>query len=100
MVAIGVFCARSAADIYLTDPETTIFPLWIGERDLRRWDVIVDLGDLESRRDVDIWPVDMEAELIDAFRVPPSRGYPVNGRPLPQDPPRVLATPPLAPPPQ
>ena len=96
MNGLGVFCARSAADIYLTDPQTTVFPLWIGERELKRWDVIVDLGHLESRRDVDIWPVDMEADLLEAFGVPPSRRYAAEGRALPTDRPPVIGLLPLA----
>jgi len=96
MNGLGVFCARSAADIYLTDPQTTVFPLWIGERELKRWDVIVDLGHLESRRDVDIWPVDMEADLLDAFGVPPSRRYAAEGRALPTDRPPIIGLLPLA----
>lgn len=60
MRGIGVFCAGSAADIYRTDPAIEVFTLWVGARDLKRFDVVVDLGHLESRRDIDIWPVDME----------------------------------------
>ncbi|MFN4087452.1 MAG: glycosyltransferase family 9 protein [Alphaproteobacteria bacterium] len=96
MPALGVFCARSAADIYLTDPQTTVYPLWIGERDLRRWDVLVDLGHLESRRDVDVWPVDMEADLLEAFGVTPSRRYAAEGRPLPHGRPPLIGVLPLA----
>lgn len=96
MGGLGVFCARSAADIYLTDPQTTVFPLWIGERELRRWDVVVDLGHLESRRDIDIWPVDMEADLLEAFNVAPSRRYGVEGKALPADRPPVIGILPLA----
>ena len=96
MPALGVFCARSASDIYLTDPQTTVYPLWIGERELRRWDVVVDLGHLESRRDVDIWPVDMEAELLEAFGVPPSRRYSGDPRDLPGERRPVIGILPLA----
>lgn len=96
MAAVGVFCGRSATDIYLTDPSVTVYPLWIGERELRRWDVIVDLGHLESRRDIDIWPVDMEAELLEAFGVPPSRRYSGEPRPLPSGRPPTIGLLPLA----
>ena len=88
---IGVFCAGSAADIYRTDPSIEVFTLWIGKRDLDRWDVVVDLGHLESRRDIDIWPVDMEGELMEAFGgLAPAAAYPAGARPLPTDrPPRI-----------
>ncbi|MGE0715327.1 MAG: glycosyltransferase family 9 protein [Alphaproteobacteria bacterium] len=84
MRAAGVFCAGSAADIWATDPGIEVFTLWIGARDLRRYDVVVDLGQLESRRDIDVWPVDMEGELLDAFGgIPPASRYPAGPRPLP-----------------
>lgn len=96
MPELGVFCARSASDIYLTDPQTTVYPLWIGERDLRRWDVVVDLGHLESRRDIDIWPVDMEADLLEAFGVAPSARYASAGRTVPAGRPLEIGVLPLA----
>ena len=86
--AMGVFCARSAADIYLIDRKIKVYSLWIGRKDLKSWDMVIDLGHLESRRNVDIWPVDMEAELLSAFSLPPcEEDYPsaprqiVNPRP-------------------
>jgi len=80
---IGVFCAGSAADIYATDPDIALHTLWIGERALAGYDVVVDLGHLESRRDIDVWPVDMEGELTAAFGLAPAARYPDAGRPLP-----------------
>lgn len=65
--AVGVFCARSCADIFLRDPRIRVFPLWIARREVRRWNLLVDLGQLESRRSIDTWPVDMEGELLAAF---------------------------------
>ena len=80
---LGVFCAGSAADIYRTVPGIELFTLWLGTRDLARYDVVVDLGHLESRRDIDIWPVDMEGELLEAFGLPPSPDHPAEARPIP-----------------
>ncbi|BBK45313.1 hypothetical protein STVA_53330 [Allostella vacuolata] len=97
MRGIGVFCAGSAADIYRTDPAIEVFTLWVGARDLKRFDVVVDLGHLESRRDIDIWPVDMEGELLEAFGgIAPAPGYPAAARPLPADRPARIALMPLS----
>lgn len=80
---MSVFCARSAADIYALDREIRCFELWLPREEVDRHDVLIDLGQLESRRDVDVWPVEMEAELLAAFALPPSRAYPPEARPLP-----------------
>jgi hypothetical protein len=64
---VGVFCARSSTDIYLRDRRIVTFPLWLPEAELAGWDVVVDLGHLETRRDIDLWPVEMEGELNEAF---------------------------------
>ena len=93
---LAVFCARSAADIYLTDPTLEVFTLWLPERELRRFDLLVDLGQLESRRDVEIWPVDMEGELLSAFGLEPSRRYPSEARPVPAEGPLRIGLLPLA----
>lgn len=80
--AVGVFCAAAAADIYRTSPLPTVYTLWIGRRELKRWDVIVDLNQLEGRRDIEFWPVDMELGLLDAFGLVPSAAYPSRARPI------------------
>ncbi len=79
--AIGVFCTGPTHDIYLTNERVTAYPIWIERRELGRWDVIVDLGHLETRHDIDIWPIDMETDLLDAFGLAPSKRY--DGRPRP-----------------
>lgn len=78
--AVGVFCARSGADIYARDRRIKVFPLWVSRRDLRRWQVVIDLGQLESRRNIDFWPVDMESELLSAFG-----GLPIDDRRYPSE---------------
>ncbi len=77
---IGVFCAGSAADIYLASDLAEVYTLWISRAELKRWDVVIDLGQLESRRDVDVWPVDMESELLQAFGLTPSQRFPGEAR--------------------
>jgi hypothetical protein len=96
MRGVGVFCARSAADIYLTDPSIDVFTLWLPERDLRRYDVLVDLGLLETLHDIDVWPVDLETDLLAAFGLPPSRRYSAEARPVPPEGPLRIGVLPLA----
>ena len=89
MRGVGVFCARSAADIFLTDPTVELFTLWLPERQLAGYDVLVDLGHMETRHNIDVWAVDMETDLLAAFDVPPSRRYPAEARPMQRGPLRI-----------
>ena len=78
---VGAFCARSSTDIYLRDRRITTYPLWLPEAELADWDVVIDLGHLESRRDIDLWPVEMEGELNEAFGIPATTArYPSEAR--------------------
>lgn len=81
--AIGVFGARSTADMYLQSGIGTVYTLWIGRSQLKRWDLVVDFGHLEGRSRIDLWPVDMEAQLLAAFGLAPARRYGPEARPLP-----------------
>ena len=81
--AIGVFCTGPTHDIYLTNELVTAYPIWIERRELARWDVIVDLGHLETWHDIDIWPIDMETDLLDAFGLAPSKRYDGQPRSIP-----------------
>lgn len=81
--AVGVFCAQSAADIYLSAGLAEVFTLWLPRRALARWDLVIDLGHLESRRNIEFWPVDMEADLLAAFDLAPSARFSGAARPLP-----------------
>ena len=80
--AVGVFCAASSADIYRTSDLPTVYTLWIGRRELKSWDTIVDLNQLEGRREIEFWPVDMEIGLLEAFGLAPSESYPSMARPI------------------
>ncbi|WP_119418257.1 hypothetical protein [Desertibaculum subflavum] len=80
---VGVFCARSSSDIYLRDRRITTYPLWLPEAELPGWDAVIDLGHLESRRDIDLWPVEMEGELNQAFGLEATTArYPSEARSL------------------
>ena len=80
--AVGVFCARSAADIYLEPGGVEVYSIWIGAAALKRWDLLIDLGQLEKQSDIDIWPVEHETELLAAFGLTPSPRFPAAARPV------------------
>ena len=77
---VGVFCAGSAADVYLTSDLVKLYTLWISRNDLKRWHMVIDLGELGSRRDIEVWPIDMEADLLAAFGLQPANSYPGTAR--------------------
>lgn len=93
---VGVFCAQSASDIFLSDETITTYGLWLPREHLKRWDAVVDLGHLESRRNIELWPVDMEADLLAAFGLEPCRRYSAQARPVPRDRPLRIGVLPLA----
>jgi hypothetical protein len=80
--SLGVFCAGSTADIYLLSERVEVHTLWLARRQLKRYDVVIDLGQLENRRDIEIWPVDMEADLLTAFGLEPSSRFAAQARPF------------------
>ncbi len=57
----------AASDVYAGLPGFALFPLWMPHGRLAEFDLIVDLNDLPSRREIAFWPVDMEAELYAVF---------------------------------
>jgi ADP-heptose:LPS heptosyltransferase len=73
--SLAVACAQSAADIYALDPGIELFTLWIAKKRLAVFDALIDLGHVAARQNIDIWPVDMEAELLQAFGLQPSTVY-------------------------
>ena len=93
---IGVFCAQSTADIYASMQACRVHPLWISLKQLKTWDMVIDLGHLESRRDIDIWPVDQEAELLDVFALEPTKQFPVHARAIASGRPLQIGLLPLA----
>ncbi len=93
---IGVFGARSTADMYLQAELGNVYTLWIGRTELKRWDLVIDFGHLEGRSNIDIWPVDMEGQLLAAFGLDPARRYLPVARDLPADRPLEIGILPLA----
>jgi hypothetical protein len=80
---VGVFCTGPTHDIYLTSELVTGYPIWITKKELKRWSVVIDLGHLQSWKDIDIWPIDLEADLLAAFDLAPSSRYTGEARTLP-----------------
>tara|TARA_B100000686_G_scaffold274468_1_gene292542 strand:- start:1038 stop:2228 length:1191 start_codon:yes stop_codon:yes gene_type:complete len=81
---VGVFCTGPTHDIYLTHKAINAQPIWIGKKHLKRWHTVVDLGHLQTRQDIDVWPIDMETELLTAFGLEPSTANYGKPRPLPR----------------
>jgi ADP-heptose:LPS heptosyltransferase len=79
---IGVACTKSTTDLYKLLRGVAIHPYWIAAAEAERYDYIVDLGHIEARRDIEIWPVDMEGEILRAFGVPPATRFPAEARPM------------------
>jgi len=94
--AIGIFGARSTADIYIGSEVGRVYTLWIGRTELKQWDIVIDFGHLEGRGNIDIWPVDMELQLLAAFGMEPARRYGPEPRPLPTGRPLQIGILPLA----
>src|SRR5690606_10744309 len=53
---IGVACTKSTTDLYRLLRNVVIHPYWIAAADAERYDYVVDLGHIEARRDIEIWP--------------------------------------------
>lgn len=56
-----------ATDVYADLPGLTLYPAWMPHDEFRRFKTIIDLNDVLSRRQIEFWPVDMEAELYKLF---------------------------------
>jgi ADP-heptose:LPS heptosyltransferase len=81
---LAVFCAKSAADIYDTFRKIEVFPYWLDLRVAARYDYTFDLGQIEGRQDIEVWPIDMEGEILRAFGVPPASAFPAGSAPVPR----------------
>jgi hypothetical protein len=72
---IGVLCPASATDIYRRDPTLALYPLWIAERELKRFDTVIDVAHLEEWAGIATWPIDAETALLEAFGLEPSARF-------------------------
>jgi ADP-heptose:LPS heptosyltransferase len=96
LVEAAVFCARSAGDVFAAMRRIKTYPFWIAEKELRRYHHVFDLGHVEAQRDIEIWPVDMEHEVLAAFGLPPARAFPAEARPIRRERPLRLGILPIA----
>ena len=94
--SITVACAGAAYDIFATNPFLTVRPLWFAKAEADRADYVLDLGQMLAGHDIDLWPVDFEGAMLEAFAVPPSSTYDAQGRPLPTGRPLEIGLFPLA----
>ena len=54
-------------DVYADVPWLTLYPAWMPHNELKQLKTVIDLNDVQSRRNIEFWPVDMEAELYKLF---------------------------------
>ncbi len=67
---VALLGGDAASDVYAGMPDVAIYPAWMAHDELRRFNVIIDLNDVPARREIEFWPVDMEAALHDLFALP------------------------------
>ena len=67
---IALLGGDAASDVYAGMPGVTVYPAWMAHDELRRFNVVIDLNDLPARREIEFWPVDMEAALHELFALP------------------------------
>lgn len=56
-----------ATDVYAGLPGLTLYPAWMPQDEMERFKAVIDLNDVPGRREIEFWPVDMEAELYKLF---------------------------------
>ncbi|WP_439816338.1 glycosyltransferase family 9 protein [Zavarzinia sp. CC-PAN008] len=92
---LAVACAQGSADLYARCG-IEAFALFLPRAELARFDLVVDLNMVAARRTIDLAPVDMEAELLAAFDLPPAASFPAEPRPIRRPRAPVLGLLPLA----
>ncbi len=81
--SITIACAGAAYDIIASNRRLDVRSLWFERAEVEKFDHVIDLGHMSSTWTIDIWPVDFEAAMLDAFGIPPSTSYTAEARPLP-----------------
>lgn len=82
---LAVLNSGAATDLFALEPAVTLFPLFLSERQHKRWRIVVDLGEMEGWGGIATSPVDAESVLLDAFGLLPCPAA-VTGRPVPDAP--------------
>ncbi|CAM3392475.1 glycosyltransferase family 9 protein [Thalassospira profundimaris] len=80
-IRIGILNAGSASDIFARVPDIEIFQLFISSIQLKRFDHVIDLSEMEGWRDIATMPVNPEEALCEAFGISP---IPLEKRNLPK----------------
>jgi ADP-heptose:LPS heptosyltransferase len=75
---IAVFNTGSASDIFSLINEVEIFQLFISMKQMRRFDYIIDLSEMEGWKDIATTPVDPEQILLGEFGIDPLPLQPVR----------------------
>jgi ADP-heptose:LPS heptosyltransferase len=79
-IKIGVLNSGSASDIFALVPDLEVFQLFISSAQLKNFDHVIDLSEMEGWRDIATMPVNPEEALCEAFGIPP---IPLEERQLP-----------------
>jgi ADP-heptose:LPS heptosyltransferase len=70
-IKIGVLNSGSASDIFALVPDIEIFQLFISAAQLKRFDHLIDLSEMEGWETIAQMPVNPEEALCEAFEIPP-----------------------------
>ncbi|WP_296992535.1 glycosyltransferase family 9 protein [Thalassospira sp. UBA1131] len=70
-IRIGVLNAGCASDIFALVQGIEIFQLFISSAQLKHFDHVIDLSEMEGWRDIATMPVNPEEALCEAFGIPP-----------------------------
>ncbi|MBC8239528.1 MAG: hypothetical protein H8E30_03530, partial [Alphaproteobacteria bacterium] len=67
---VALLGSDAASDVYAGMPGLAVYPAWMAHDDLKRFHAVINLNDVPARREIEFWPVDMEATLYDLFGLP------------------------------
>jgi hypothetical protein len=67
---VALLGSDAASDVYAGMADVEVHPSWMAHDELKSFNAVIDLNDVPVRRNIEFWPVDMEAELFDLFGLP------------------------------
>jgi ADP-heptose:LPS heptosyltransferase len=85
-VTVAVANSGSATDIFAAEKGVQLFPLLLSEKQLRRFPLVIDLGDMDGWNAIATSPVEAETVLLARFAIDPDPLIGTDGRPLPERP--------------
>ena len=86
---VALLGSDSASDVYAGFPGLAVYPAWIAHDEFKRFHAIIDLNDVPARREIEFWPVDMEAALYELFGLSAPGKTMVAAVPASDGPPRI-----------